>query len=300
MRILFFGMLGTLSSLPLLALLKAKMDVIGLVLPMDRVPPYLLKENGRKSFQAIDIPQTPLNLLSPQITTLEIAAKYQLPLYAVSDFYAQETVQSLNNLAPDLICVSCFSKLLPSQILEIPAKGCLNVHPSLLPQLRGSAPLFWTFQKGIQQTGVTVHQMDARFDTGDVMGQRPFTFNDGLLTTEAELQLGTLGGDLLVDVVTQIANGTSTMTPQPEGYQADPWPTDADFVLDLNWSAQRAFNFMRGTMGWKRPYFINIDDRKHYFQMALGIEAQQRQNRPLVQEGDRFKVQFSDGVLVCK
>ena len=298
LRILYFGMLGTLSTLPLLALLEAQAELVGLVLPFDRMPPYLV-ENGRFPIQRAKISKTPLNLLSNHVTTLEIAAQHDLPVYAIQDFKAQETSQLLQTLAPDLICVSCFSHLLPPNILDVPKFGCLNVHPTLLPHFRGSAPIFWTFRKGLQETGVTVPWMDEGFDTGDIVAQRAFTLPNGITRAEADWNLAQLGGELLVEVLNKVAKNDISATPQPKGFQADPWPTDGDFELDLSWTAQHAFNFMRGTDGWKRPYFVNISNQKLSINRAVEVALDEKLDRPLVKVGDQLKLQFSDGVLIC-
>ncbi|MEM7335842.1 MAG: methionyl-tRNA formyltransferase, partial [Chloroflexota bacterium] len=257
MRILYFGMLGTLSSLPLLALLEAGCEVVGLVMSVERVPPYLVT-NGRLPIQLINTSSSP-NLLSQHVMTLEIASQHQLPVYAVQSFKSPETHYILKALAPDIICVSCFSHRLPPQILQIPTAGCLNVHPSLLPQFRGAAPIFWAFRQGVQETGVSIHWMDEGFDTGDVVAQRPFRLSNGISAPETEWALAHMGGQLLVEVLEQLAANQVSATRQPTGGYAAPWPAASDFELDLSWTAQRAYNFMWGTQGWKRPYFIVLN-----------------------------------------
>ena len=301
MRILYFGILGSLSRGPLAALLKAKLDVVGIVLPLDRVPPYQLVANGR--FQSIEpILPTVLNknlLGNRPPSLLEIASENNIPAFAVRDFNSEETINVLRQLGPDLICVSCFPHRLPLQLLTLPSVGCLNVHPSRLPQFRGPAPLFWTFQRGIRESGVTVHFMDEGFDTGDIVGQRPYFLKDGISEREAEQDLGRIGGDLLVEVVQQISLNKVDRQPQPDGYLADSWPADKDFELLLTWSARHAFNFMRGTAVWERPYFVNIDGKKIRLNRVISYQKQQKLGEPFKIEGNQISIQFSNGVLVC-
>ncbi|MEM7336932.1 MAG: formyltransferase family protein, partial [Chloroflexota bacterium] len=188
----------------------------------------------------------------------------------------------------------------PPQILQIPTAGCLNVHPSLLPQFRGAAPIFWAFRQGVQETGVSIHWMDEGFDTGDVVAQRPFRLPNGISAAETEWALAQMGGQLLVEVLEQLAANQASATRQLSGGYAAPWPAASDFELDLSWTAQRAYNFMWGTQGWKRPYFIVLNGQNVYVNEALEIISDEKQSRPLVHMGGHTRIQFSDKLLVCR
>ncbi|WP_420630462.1 methionyl-tRNA formyltransferase [Candidatus Leptofilum sp.] len=301
MRVLFFGMLGSLTRRPLAALLATGVDLCGLVLPAEMVPPFELVDNGRS--------QTPITLIHPQphiqnllqssqtASPLALAASFNVPAFAVRQLAAPETIATLLALQPDLICVSCFPHLLPPEILQLPRLGCLNVHPSLLPRFRGPAPLFWALRAGVAQTGVTIHFMDENFDTGDVVLQQPFPLPDGITHAELEAKLAQIGAELLVEAVQKLALGELSRQPQPAGFTSDPWPTDADFVLDLSWSARRAYNFMRGTMNWERPYFIEITGRRIWLETAVAYQPNAQQNEIVLQQGKTLFSQFSPGIL---
>src|SRR6266536_191528 len=107
------------------------------------------------------------------------------------------TIRVLTEYQPETICVACFSKRIPRDILDIPRLGCLNVHPSLLPANRGPEPLFWTFREGNQRTGVTIHLMDEGMDTGPIVAQEALEIPDGISYTQLEAQCAELGGKLL-------------------------------------------------------------------------------------------------------
>lgn len=302
LRILFWGTLGTLSRLPLSALLSANLNVVGLVVPAGRVPPFLLPNHGRSTPMIPIRPAVPsLNLLSPESSAgpLEMAVRQQIPAFGVRNLKATATLAALRALSPDLICVSCFPHLLPPAILQLPRFGCLNVHPSLLPHFRGPAPLFWTFQRGVNQTGVTIHFMNEAFDTGDIALQRPFTLPDGISGPAAEEIMANIGADLLADAVQQVAMGTLSRRSQPDGFPADAWPQDSDFELHTSWSARHAFNFMRGTADWQRPYFVTIGDRKIGLRHAIAYQPQQKPGQPIVTGSDHLAIRFADGVLLA-
>ena len=301
MRVLFFGMLGTLTRLPLAALLKAEAELCGLVLPAEIVPPFELVGNGRSSQPITPIRPQPLTLnLLPTgqaAAPLALAAAHSVPAFAVRQLAAPETVAALAALQPDLICVSCFPHRLPPAILKLPRLGCLNVHPSLLPRFRGPAPLFWALRAGVPETGVTVHFMDENFDTGDVVLQRPFPLPTGLTHTELETHLAQIGADLLVEAVQKASSGPLPRQPQPAGFGNDPWPRDIDFVLDTTWSARHAFNFMRGTNNWERPYAVQFDGRKVWLATAVSFSPNAQIPHLIQWQDERVQVQFSPGVL---
>jgi len=290
-----------LSRLPLSALLAANVDVVGVVAPAARVPPFQLADNGRSTIPIIPIQpaRTTLNLFPSEANAspLELAARNQIPAFGVRDLHAEITVTTLQAMSPDLICVSCFPRKLPPAILQLPRFGCLNVHPSLLPYFRGPAPLFWTFQRGVRQTGVTIHWMDEAFDTGDIALQQSLTLPDGISYDEAEQLLAKMGGDLLVEAVRRAADGTLPRQPQPEGFAADPWPREADFALHTHWPVRRVFNFIRGTAVWERPYFVTIDGQSIRLRHAVAYHLGQKLSQPLMPHGRNLAIQFSDGVL---
>ena len=296
-------MLGTLTRLPLAALLAAEMDLCGLVLPAEIVPPFALVDNGRSATPITPIRQQPsaVNLLSNgQVASpLALATDHELPAFAVRQLAAPETVAMLAALQPDLICVSCFPHRLPPEILNLPRLGCLNVHPSLLPRFRGPAPLFWALRAGVAEMGVTIHFMDAGFDTGDVVLQRPFPLPDGIRHAELETNLGQMGGSLLVEAVQTLEAVTMLRQPQPPGFTSDPWPRDADFELDVRWSARHAFNFMRGTGNWERPYPIQVEGRTVWLETAVAFAPDQQLFRPIVWQKEGVQVQFTPGVLTA-
>jgi methionyl-tRNA formyltransferase len=240
-----------------------------------------------------------LNLLpTPQVASpLALAAANDVPAFAARRLDAPETAAALAALKPDVICVSCFPHRLPPAVLSLPPQGCLNVHPSLLPRFRGPAPLFWALRVGVAETGVTIHFMDENFDTGDVALQRPYPLPVGATHAELETSLAQLGGDLLVEALQKLAAGTLPRQPQPPGFHSDPWPGDADFALDMNWSARHAYNFMRGTGNWERPYFVQVQGETVWLDTAVSYQPEAVQNQAVVRQGQTVHIQFSPGIL---
>ncbi|MEZ4593660.1 MAG: hypothetical protein R3D55_21325 [Chloroflexota bacterium] len=147
MRVLFFGMLGTLTRLPLAAMLAADLDLCGLVLPAEIVPPFELVGNGRSSSPLTPIrPQPPaLNLLltGHAPSPLALATAHSVPAFAVRQLAAPETVAALAALQPDLIWRPLLSAPAAARHSQAAPAGPPERAPSLLPRFRGPAPLFW-------------------------------------------------------------------------------------------------------------------------------------------------------------
>jgi methionyl-tRNA formyltransferase len=149
----------------------------------------------------------------------------------------------------------------------------------------------------VVETGVTIHFMDEDFDTGDVALQRSFLLSDGISHAKLETNLAQLGSDLLLEAVQKAASGTLPRQPQPLGFRSHPWPREADFVLDTGWSARHAFNFMRGTMNWNRPYFVQVKDERIWLKTAVAFEPETRLSQPMTRQENSVLLQFSPGVL---
>jgi methionyl-tRNA formyltransferase len=167
----------------------------------------------------------------------------------------------------------------------------------LLPHYRGPYPLFWTFQRGDRNFGVTIHFMDEQLDTGDIVAQAEVDLPDGLSGEEADSTLSQYGAELLLDVLQQLQKGQLVRRPQPPGGSYFPAPQEIDFVIESTWSAQRAFNFMRGTNDWQRSYPIEVAGRRFTLKQALFYSSHEVLDQPYRLWGDQIDIQFSPGVL---
>ncbi|MBI5349011.1 MAG: methionyl-tRNA formyltransferase, partial [Chloroflexi bacterium] len=237
MRIIFFGMNGEFSLIALRALLTRGANVVGVVTFDAAAPADTVRQLHPQHFS--DLPLLPS---SPSPNIIHIAWQHHIPVFSFSSFLSQNF---LYDLSPDLICVACFPKLLPLSWLAIPKLGCLNLHPSLLPNYRGIAPMFWQFYYGETRTGVTLHFMDDGADTGDIAAQREIKFPDGITSRQADRLTAHAGAELLIDALNQ---NPIPRTPQPVGaiYPIATVPKQKDRILPTSWSARRAFNFIRG------------------------------------------------------
>jgi methionyl-tRNA formyltransferase len=278
---------------PLRIMIEAGGDVTAVIIPTGRSisgqPIALLGPANRSPIPLVDAASEP--------SIVSLARERQLALYQVSRLAAPETLKTLAALQPDVACIACFPKRLPLALLRMPRWGCLNVHPSLLPQYRGPYPLFWMLRHGARNFGVTIHFMDEHFDTGDIASQAEVDLPDGVSGEEADALLSQYGGECLVEVLTALAKGALVRRPQPPDGSYFPAPQDRDFVIEATWSARRAFNFMRGTNEWGQLYPIELGGQRFRLKQALFYAADEVLDEPYQLFGDQIDIQFSPGVL---
>jgi methionyl-tRNA formyltransferase len=196
MRILFLGT-SPFAVPSLQQLMDApEHEILGVVTQPDR-------PQGRGS----KVAQTPVK---------EAAVAAGLTVWQPEKVRAKEFVQTVRDLAPDVLVVAAFGQIIPQRMLDIPQYGGINVHGSLLPRWRGAAPMQYALMAGDAETGVTTMQMDAGLDTGDILlqGTLPLTDDDNLGTLEPKL--AALGADLLVDTLMQLERGDCPRLPQDE------------------------------------------------------------------------------------
>lgn len=251
-RVLFLGMQGRFSYAPLHALLESGIQVCAVIIPAEQSFKGDLTAIQKQEQLPSSRSNLPVLNFSLNSSILDLARVRDIPLWKVCQLSNADTIKVLTVYQPDMICVSCFSKRIPREILDIPRLGCLNVHPSLLPANRGPEPLFWTFRDGKQRTGVTIHIMDEGIDSGAIVAQEAIEIPDGASYPDLEEQCSELGGILLAQSVWDMYNGIAVFIAQDEtksSYHA--FPSKDDFVIPVaEWSARHVYNFICGVASW--------------------------------------------------
>ncbi len=146
----------------------------------------------------------------------ETAQAAGIPVYQPDRLRRDENVELLRTIAPDVIVVAAFGQLLPESILSLPVYGCINVHASLLPAWRGSAPIQWAIINGDSESGVTTMQMDAGLDTGDMLEKVAVPIAPDETGGSLFDKLQNAGADLLLQTLENLQAGTLHPEPQPE------------------------------------------------------------------------------------
>lgn len=145
-----------------------------------------------------------------KVLAIENGIRVEQPVRIRKD---EELIAELEKIAPDFIVVAAFGQILPKQVLDIPKYGCINVHGSLLPDLRGAAPMQVAVLRGLKETGVTIMQMEEGLDTGDMISKVSCNI-EGLTITEVSEKLSIAGAKLLVETLPHVADGTAVYEKQ--------------------------------------------------------------------------------------
>ena len=145
-----------------------------------------------------------------------LAAERGIPVYQPVTFKDGAATELLRTLAPELLVVVAYGRILPQAFLDVAKYGSINVHGSLLPKYRGAAPIQWAVLNGDKTTGVSVQYMAAAMDAGDVIASRETEIGEFETSGELFDRLKTLGAELLAETVRKIASGSVIRVPQNE------------------------------------------------------------------------------------
>jgi methionyl-tRNA formyltransferase len=210
---------------------------------------------------------------------------------------AAEATETIQRIAPEVAVAACFPWRLPRAALETPPLGILNVHPSLLPAGRGPEPVFWTLRRGERMSGVTVHRMDAGFDTGPIVAQAEMLVPEGIAAPDLKRDLMAVGGSLLVDALPALAAGTLQPRPQPtEGLSQAPVPRPADWTMMSSLPAAWAWRFARGVAPLGGPLTAIAGGTAIRVAAALDWSPDERLAEPVLGDDDgTVRVRFSPG-----
>ncbi len=241
MRILFMGT-PDIAARSLAALLEAGHTVVGVFTRAD-------KPVGRKQV-----------LTAPPVKKL--AVEHGIPVWQPATLRDGEAEKVFRALQPDLVVVVAYGRILPPELLHIAPLGCINLHVSLLPKYRGSAPIQWAVLNGDTKTGVTIMQLDEGCDTGDILMVEPVEI--GPETTSGELfdQVSAVGARTLVRAVEELAAGRLTPRPQDEAKATKAPPLTKEMArFTFAEPAEHLHNWVRGMNPWPVAFF-ELDGKK--------------------------------------
>jgi methionyl-tRNA formyltransferase len=163
--------------------------------------------------------------------------------------------QQLAAIAPDLIVVVAYGRILPPWVLALPRHGCLNLHASLLPKYRGAAPIQWAIARGETEIGVTSMRMEEGLDTGDILLQRSMQIGPEQTSVDVAPALAEMGAKLMVETLTAMQQGTLTATPQDNALATlAPILQREDGHMDCARTAKVLYDRWRGFQPWPGAY----------------------------------------------
>ncbi len=181
----------------------------------------------------------------------ECALKNSIPVYQPTTLKDGQALEILKELNPEVIIVVAYGKILPVEILNLPPRGCINMHASLLPKLRGAAPIQWSILNGFAQTGVTAMQMDEGLDTGDMLLKASTEIGEDETAGELHDRLSALGAELLIKTLDAVEKGELKPEKQNDAeFTYAPMLNKALCPIDWNETAQNVHNKIRGLSEW--------------------------------------------------
>ena len=227
----------------------------------------------------------------------EYALSAGLPVFQPAKMRDGEAMAILRELKPDLIVVAAYGKILPVDILKLPALGCINVHSSLLPKYRGAAPINWAILNGEDETGVTVQRMAEGIDTGDILVQAgtPIDINENAAQLLA--RLAQMGAELLVETVRKLETGEVRATPQDESL-ASHAPMLSKELSPMDWgkTARQLHDQARGLYPWPSAAAVLDGIRCKIIRTSLRNEKTNQQPGTVLQaDKNGLRIACGDG-----
>ena len=264
-------------AVPILASLIEKINVVMVVSQPDR-------EKNRKGN----------TIYSP---CKELALANDIEVY--QPLKIREEYQKVLDKKPDIIITAAYGQIIPSEILDYPKYGCINVHGSLLPKLRGGAPIHHAIMNGDKEAGVTIMYMDKKMDAGDIISQRKVDIPDDMTLDELYSKLSLLGRDLLIDTLPSVIEGTNDRIKQNEdevtfGYNI----TKEEEKINFNDTSVNIHNKIRGLSSIPGAYDILNNKRiKIYKSIKTDILSKEKPGTIIDINGDGIFVATNDYVI---
>ena len=238
MKIVYMGT-PDFSVLPLKKLIE-NYDVVGVVTQPD-------KEVGRKK----EIKYSKVK---------EIALENNLKIFQPTNIKTEYS--EIIDLNPDIIITCAYGQIIPKELLDYPKYGCINIHASLLPKLRGGSPIHKAIIDGYDKTGVTIMYMDEKMDSGDIIYQEEIEIEEDDTAGSLFDKLSVLGSNMIIDILPSIINGTNKRIKQNEDEVTYAYNiTREEEKIDFNKSTKDVYNKIRGLYPWPVGYAL-FDDKK--------------------------------------
>ena len=211
----------------------------------------------------------------------ELAAFHGIQVFAPENINHPIWIHRIKEFAPDVIFSFYYRHMISSSLLEIPAKGCLNLHGSLLPKYRGRCPINWVLVNGEQETGVTLHYMTPKPDDGDIVGQKKIAITNDDTAKSLHDKAVLASASLLDEVLPKLLAGTALRIPQDHSqssYYGGRHPEDGE----INWgtTATQVRNLVRAVAFPYPGAFSHIGDRKCIFHKATEVSANTADSTP--------------------
>ncbi|MGE7185149.1 methionyl-tRNA formyltransferase [Peribacillus sp. NPDC006672] len=193
-------------------------------------------------------------VLTPPPVKVE-AEKQGIPVYQPEKIREKEELEKIIALNPDLVVTAAFGQILPNELLDAPKYGCINVHASLLPELRGGAPIHYSILQGKEKTGITIMYMAEKLDAGDILTQAEVAIGEEDNVGTLHDKLSKIGSDLLAETLPKLLNGDLRAIKQDEDKATfAPNIKRSEEKIDWSKSGEVIYNQVRGLNPWPVAY----------------------------------------------
>lgn len=229
----------------------------------------------------------------------ECALAHNLPVFQPKKIRESENVEYVRGFNPNIIIVVAFGQILSKDILDMPKYGCVNVHASLLPKYRGSAPIQWAVINGDEVTGVTTMKLDEGVDTGDMIAKRQVRLAEDETGGSLFDKLAVVGAELCVETMKMIEDGTAEYTPQNSEESTHVGKISKELgSIDWTRSAVEIERLIRGLNPWPSAY-TNLNGKSFKIWKAAVIPGENEYEPGCIYKvtKDAMCVQTGDGVL---
>lgn len=201
------------------------------------------------------------------------ALRHGITVYQPERIRRAESVEHLKSLAPDVMVIVGYGQIIPQSIIDIAPLGIINVHASLLPELRGAAPIQWAVVRGYRSTGVTTMRIDAGLDTGDVIDRWETEIGPDETAPELSVRLAEAGATILVQTLSKLRDGIATPVPQDSALATlAPILKKEDGRIDWRLPAQQIHNLIRGFQPWPGAHTVFRGQSLHLWRSRLAVE----------------------------
>ncbi|MBD3106779.1 methionyl-tRNA formyltransferase [Bacillus sp. AGMB 02131] len=258
--------------------------------------------DGYEVIAVVTQPDRPVGrkrVLTPPPVKVE-ALKHNIPVYQPEKIRNREDLDQILALQPDLIVTAAFGQILPKELLDAPKLGCINVHASLLPELRGGAPIHYAILEGKKQTGITIMYMAEKLDAGDILTQAAVEIAEDDNVGTLHDKLSAIGSDLLSETLPKLIAGELKGIPQDDA--------KATFASNIkreqekiDWSApgEEIYNKVRGLNPWPVAY-TTLQDKvlKVWKAEKVASQAEAAPGEIISREEDGFIVKTGNDTAI--
>lgn len=281
------------------------MNIVFMGTPRFAVPSLQkLYDNGHNIKLVITQPDKPFGR-GKKIKKSEVKEKAEelgLEVFQPIKVKLDDSISKIKELDPDLIVVIAYGQILNKEILDIPKFGCINVHASLLPKLRGAAPINWSIINGDEKSGVTTMLMDVGLDTGDMLLKEEVEIKEDMTAGDLHDILSEVGSKLLIETINKFEDNTIMKVKQDDSiYTYAPMLKKETSLINWNDSAKNVHNMVRGLNPDQLAYFVYDDKNVKVHKTSYNNdECKYEPGTVIKADKTGIYVKTSDGIIIIK